>query len=461
MRMNLADVAEAMDAVVFGRAENVEFTGASMDSRTAGMGDLFFCLPGSRANGHDFALQALQAGATGIVAKRRLPAVEAQAPVLVVPDTVEALGALGRAWRVQTRARVVGVTGSAGKTTVKEMLAQICSMAAPTCKNYLNRNNQIGLPLSLLSCTGQEGFWVMEAGISRPGDMEALGRVLVPDLALVINVGPAHLEALGDVQGVARAKASLITHVSKGGAALVNQDCAELWQAAKELLPEVHGFSMVDAQAEFFGRRLPDDESGCTRMELVLHGRHLELCWTRTGAPLLENALAAAGAAALLGIDGLMISQGLSGACTPEGRFQVRYWGEWLFIDDTYNANPLSMAAALRRAREVAGDKPLVCVLGDMLELGRKAAECHRELGRRLARTGCAAVLFHGRHAQDVLDGLNDAAWSGRFQVLKSPAALREIWKEVQTDAGVVLFKGSRGGAMETYLEALCTETAP
>lgn len=465
MRLTLEQAAKAMHAEVFGAAAAHELTGAAMDSRLVRPGDLFFCLPGARVDGHDFAAQALRAGAAAVVADRRLEAALALGATLVVADTVRALADLGRTWRKLTSAKVVGVTGSAGKTTVKEMLAQVCALAGETRKNYLNWNNQIGLPMSLLSCTGQEAFWIMEAGISRPGDMEELGSILAPDMAVITNIGPAHLEALGSVAGVARAKIALLKYLTSsgtaaGGTALVNQDCEELWLAAKKTLPDVHGFSTRNAAAEFYGRRAPDDASGSVRVELVLSGRRLHLQWPKPEAPLLENALVTAAAASLLGIDDRLIEQGLLKACALQGRFQISRHGGWLFIDDTYNANPLSMDAALDRARELAGSASLVCVLGDMLELGGESTRAHQELGRKLAQAECAAVLFHGRHSQDVLNGLSEASWTGRFLALDSPRAFCDAWKEIGTTQGVVLCKGSRAGAMETFLNALCAETA-
>lgn len=460
MRLSLDQAVCAMNAVVAGCAPDAELKGAAIDSRKVCPGDLFFCLPGTRVDGHDFAAQALQNGAAAIVAAHPLPHIKDQVPVLMVADTIRALGALGRAWRAQSTAKVVGVTGSAGKTTVKEMLARVCSLAGETCKNHMNLNNQIGLPLSLLSCTGGERFWVMEAGISRHGDMDDLGQILVPDFALVINAGAAHLEALGSVQGVARAKASLLKYVLRGGMALVNQDNSDLWQAGKAALPSVHGFSTRDANAEFYGCRHLDEDSAQVRMELFLRGRRLELSWPLPCAPLLENVLAVAGTASLLGIDDHVISQVPSSTQTTQGRFQIRQHGGWIFIDDTYNANPLSVGAALARARELAGPRPLVCVLGDMLELGGEAVRAHRELGQSLARTDCAAVLFHGRHAKDVLAGLSGTGWTGCFTKLESPRALLDAWKGLEGTHGVVLFKGSRAGAMETFFNALCPETA-
>ncbi len=468
MRMNLTQAAQAMHAEPSGlpdtsyragSAEEILLTGASMDSRVVRSGDVFFCLPGTRVDGHAFAAQAVQSGAVAVAASRRLPEVESSVPVLLVQDTTRALGELARAWRTSCAARVVGVTGSAGKTTVKEMLAQVCSVVGKTCKNPLNRNNQIGMPLSLLACEGTERFWVMEAGISRPGDMDDLGRILRPDLAVVVNAGPAHLEALGNVQGVARAKASLLAHLRPGGAALVNRDCPELWMEAKKLLSNVHGFSVLDRDADFFGSRLPSDDPGVVRMELVLRGTRLKVRWPVLDAPYLENVLAVAGAAMLLGLDIESIRQGLAAYQNCQGRFQVLRREGWLLIDDTYNANPLSMTASLARSRELAGKGPLVCVLGDMLELGAEAESAHRMLGRGLEQAGCVAVLYHGIHARDVLTGLEAAGWQGSFAEVHTPDDFRAQWQKLQKMHGTALFKGSRGGAMETFLAVLNTET--
>lgn len=468
MRMTLTHV-----AAILGLGQPMQATwkaverfsaGAAIDSREVNLGDLFFCLPGERTDGHDHARQAVDNGAAAVVATRFLPELAERVPVLVVRDAVVALGALASVWRRQFAGRVVGVTGSAGKTTVKEMLAQVCSQAGTTCWNRLNLNNQIGLPLSLLSCSGQEDFWVMEAGISRPSDMDELGVILRPDLAVLLNAGPAHLVELGCVARVAAAKARLVAHLRPDGLALVNQDCPDLWRESSGYTHRVHGFSLLDPAAEFYSSgQSPADqgneqEQGHVRMELVLHGRSMELTWPAEKAPLAQNVLAVAGAATLLGIDHDALRNGLTTEISLPGRFAVEKHGPWVLVDDTYNANPLSMHQALRRAVDLAGKRKLSCVLGDMLELGAAAAVEHEKLGQALARLGCSRVYYHGHHAADVRLGWKASGERGRFMECETPDDFVSGWRKGAKDGGVVLFKGSRAGKMETYLEALRTE---
>ncbi|MDE7065497.1 MAG: UDP-N-acetylmuramoylalanyl-D-glutamyl-2, 6-diaminopimelate--D-alanyl-D-alanine ligase, partial [Desulfovibrionaceae bacterium] len=177
-------------------------TGVARDNRDIVPGDLFVCIPGERVDGHDFAMAAVQAGAAAVLARRELPEVPPSVPVLRVDDTVKALGRLAAAWRMRTRAKVVGITGTAGKTTVKEVLAQVLSVQGPTERTAKNHNNQIGLPLSILNAAEDAAFWVMEAGISHAQDMEELAPVLRPDIGLVLNAGAGHTAGLGG-RGVA------------------------------------------------------------------------------------------------------------------------------------------------------------------------------------------------------------------------------------------------------------------
>lgn len=470
--MSLSHIAGVLGLAEPTGAESLSITGVGIDSRNIRSGDLFFCLPGERSDGHDHAAQAVENGAVAVVATRDVPELTGRIPVLVLRDGVTAQAALGEVasvWREAFVGRVVGVTGSAGKTTVKEMIAQVCSRAGATCRNRLNWNNQIGLPMSLLSCSGEEAYWVMEAGISRPGDMDELGAVLRPDLAVLLNAGPAHLAELGGVAGVAAAKARLVKYLRPAGMVLVNQDCPELWRESKAFSNRVHGFSTRNPDAEFWCGNPYRADSDRMGLELRLQGRSLALSWSVGRVPVAQNVLAAAAAATLLGIAPEAIEEGLNVDLALPGRFNVERRGAWLLVDDTYNANPLSMRLALNRARVLAEGRRLVCVLGDMLELGASAEVEHYKLGRFLSEV-CSEVYYHGRHGADVRNGLAAEKATTRFTECETPKCFLEAWrKSVVIEAtldgadqdesgGVILFKGSRAGKMETYLEALRTE---
>ncbi|GAB6060595.1 UDP-N-acetylmuramoyl-tripeptide--D-alanyl-D-alanine ligase [Desulfonatronum parangueonense] len=460
MRLTLTWMADVLRVPLPGEAQKTEIAGICIDSRRVGPGDLFVCLPGTRTDGHDHAPLAVEGGAAAVLATRELSELAKRVPVLVVSDAVAALGELATAWRRMFPGKVIGVTGTAGKTTVKEMLFQVCSLAGATCKNQMNLNNQIGLPMSMLSCSGQAAYWVLEAGISRPGDMDDLGRILQPDMALLINAGAAHLAELGCVEQVAKDKARLTNYLRPGGIALVNRDCPELLRESLRYGRQIHVFSLQDSDTEFYSNGQTLTPSGNVRMELRLQDQTMELSWAADQAPVAANVLAVAAAASLLGIDPESVGQGLSAPMKLQGRFTVQRHGSWTIIDDTYNANPLSMALALGRARKLAGNGRLVCAMGDMLELGAVATDEHRKLGRLLSEMGCSTIFYHGRHFDDVRGGLEECSWQGRLVPAESPAEFLDQWRrwEAPGGAGVVLFKGSRASGMETYYDVLRTE---
>ncbi len=426
------------------------------DSREVKPGDLFFCLKGERFDAHDFAVQVSEAGAAAIVAERELPGVSC--PVLLVQDTLVALGALARFWRGLTRAQVVAVTGTAGKTTVKELIAQ--TLAHPqggglsVARNHKNFNNQVGLPLSMLAASGAERAWVMEAGISRPHDMAELGGIVAPDLALVLNIGPAHLEGLGDLSGVAKAKAALLSFVRPGGVALCSLDYPELWAAAKAVRPGVIGFSAQDSGAKYFARFVEALPGGRGLYEISARGETFAAELPACGAHFAENAAAVAAACTELGLTPTQIAGGLKHAVLPDQRFCCVDAGGWRVVDDTYNANPLSMRRSMEAARLMAANGRLVLVLGDMKELGPGAAGAHEELGALLPGLKPAAVFFAGEHAGAVAKGAGAAVAvaevSDPAEVLAALAALPK-----NGQPGTILVKGSRSCRMERYAKVL------
>jgi UDP-N-acetylmuramoyl-tripeptide--D-alanyl-D-alanine ligase len=467
VKMSLHDIRIALGAIGdLGCDEHTMPLRVQTNSRLTEKGDLFFCLQGERFDGHTFAADAVRRGALAVVAHRGVEGVSG-APVLLVGDTLDALGRLAARHRVLGRSKVVGVTGTAGKTTVKEMLAAILSRVGPTAKNQGNFNNRVGLPLSMLKASGREDFWVMEAGISLPGEMDALAGVLSPDLAVIVNVGPAHLEGLGSVAGVAEAKTRLLAHLAEGGTGLVNLDYPELVEAATRELPGVQGFTCRDF------KEAPDAVGGCVflgpekqggRFLLRLGSEEMEATLPWREAFAAENIAAAACAAHLLGVQAETILQGLREVPVHDRRFQQREVGNWLLVDDTYNANPLSMAGALTAASDLAGDTPLVLVLGEMGELGSEAVVRHEELGRNIALTKVAAVFWRGDFGDDVRKGLDAGGWpekwAGKWATTDSPEEFVRQWRDLALPGGVALFKGSRSNRMEDYVAALSRELA-
>ncbi len=425
------------------------------DSRQVAPGDLFVCLKGERFDAHSFAEQVAKAGAAAIVASRPLPG--AACPVILVEDTLKALGQLARCWRDGFAGKVLAITGTAGKTTVKELLAQtLAHSGLAVAKNHKNFNNQVGLPLSMLAAGGTEDAWVMEAGISLPHDMDELGVIVAPDLALVLNIGPAHLQGLGDLSGVARAKAGLLKHLRPEGQGLCSQDYPELWAAAQDILPGVQGFSTRNSFAACYARFEEALPGGRGLYEIIVHGQAFWAELPACGAHFAENAAAVAGACHLLGLTTEQIAAGLAAAILPDQRFCCAEAGRWRVVDDSYNANPLSMRRSLEAAKLLAGDAPLVLVLGDMKELGAGAKAAHQDLGASLPDLKPAAVFFQGEFAADVARGAGQTVAvteiSEPAQVLAQLSTLNASLNGVR---GVVLVKGSRSCRMELYAQAL------
>lgn len=450
MRLNFREIAEILGAPA-PRVEG-EISGANVDSRRITPGDLFVCVIGERADGHDFAAKAAENGAAAILASRPI---RASVPVFIVKDTVEALGALAARVRGKTGAKVICLTGTAGKTTLKDALASIFSISSVAMATYKNHNNQIGLPLAIMNAKGDEDFWILEAGISREGDMEYLAKIARPDLGLLLNAGPGHTEGLGK-RGVAANKAEMLRRLSTNGVALVNGDYPDLLREARQYKPNPEIFSVGDASGDFRAD-LTDPRSAPLEGIYALKLKD-EFCLVKTpymGEWGAEIALAAAAASRLCDVSTDDIQAGLAAATTPDQRFRRMPVGSWEIFDDTYNANPLSMRRmiASAKARAAEAGASLVLVLGEMGELGEESENLHRELGKEIRTASPAAVFWKGNFAEAVKSGVGDADIS--FHVAEDPRAFFELWQKLELPKGVALFKGSRSNRMEKFLETL------
>ena len=465
MRITLLDVSRITGSVFVGLSPELAMecpTGAAIDSRAVESGNLFFCLPGERVDGHDFAAAAVEKGALAIIATRDPFAPESPpVPVFVVDDAAEALARLGAVHRAETDALVIGITGSSGKTSVKEVLASVLSHQGRTEKNPVNLNNQIGLPLSMLNASEDAMYWVMEAGISQPHDMDDLGRMLRPDIAVILNVGDAHTQGLGD-RGVAYYKTRLLGYVAARGQAVVSADYPALRREAAACPVDTVYFSARDETESFFAAYLGPDArpEGGGRFSLFMDGPEVTVTAPFYGEYGAENVAAIGTVASLLGMTDYEIQAGFAKATLPAQRFAVAENGPFLIIDDSYNANPLSMVRMLDAAGDMAAQRgqDLILVLGEMGELGPDSAEHHENLGHRAAELAPRAVFWKGGHAREMEKGLIDGGYLGVFLPVADAAAFLAAFTAEGMEQGVVLFKGSRSNKLEELVTAFAAQ---
>jgi UDP-N-acetylmuramoyl-tripeptide--D-alanyl-D-alanine ligase len=447
MKLDLTEVARVTGGTLIPADTQGTIEGVSTDSRSIAAGQLFVPLRGENFDGHDFLLQAARRGAAACLSEELIAGFPA--PVVQVHDTLRALGDLAAAWRERLRGPLVAITGSSGKTTTKEMLASILKETGDGLKTEGNFNNLIGVPLTLFRLDPQSHEWaVVEMGMSARGEIARLVQIARPQVGVITNIGHAHLDTLGGIEGVARAKGELFAALPPGGTAVVNADDFRV-----RSLPVANGVKRVlfgmspDAQVRGQDLRLRERDSafrlcmGSTEVLVRLHapGRHN-----------VFNALAAAAAAAALGVDPATIARGLARYRPVSGRFNLSSLpGGALLIDDSYNANPLSVKAALTTLSEMPGAGRRIAVLGDMLELGSDAARLHREIGAEAARC-CDVLLVMGTLGEETAAGARAAGMPAK-QIWKADnhreAANR--LRNVLARGDRLLVKGSRGMKME------------
>ena len=435
-------------------------TGVSIDSRSLETGDLFFAIKGEAHDGHDHVARAIEAGAiAAVVSRERAHELAAFGPVFAVEDTLHAMERLGVAARMRSTAKIVGVTGSAGKTTAKEMLRAMLAACGPTHASAASYNNHWGVPLTLARMPANARFGVFEMGMNHAGEIAPLTRMARPHAALVTMIAPVHIEYLGSIEAIADAKAEIFLGLEPGGTAALNRDGPQFERLSKAA-------TSCGARVLSFGRgadcdsRLIDVEAtgGDSRVKARVLGHELTFELGAPGTHMAENALGALLSAGALGADLKSCAAALRGFSPQKGRgerFLVPTLdGPATIIDESYNANPASMRAALAL---LAAAKPgpkgrRIAVIGDMLELGPKAEAMHAELAADL-RASKVDLLFG---AGPLTRALFDAA----------PASMRAAWTERSSEltdevaralrgGDIAMVKGSNGSHMGPLVAAL------
>jgi UDP-N-acetylmuramoyl-tripeptide--D-alanyl-D-alanine ligase len=437
--------------------DSIELRGVSIDSRAIRPGQLFVAIVGKRFDGHLFVDDALQAGAAAAVVQRSVDTSQlGRVPLIQVEDTTLALGRLARSWRQTVAPTVVGLTGSVGKTTTKELLKQILELAGPTQCTRGNQNNEIGVPLTLLELQRGTRFAVIEMGMSGAGEIAYLSRLAQPDIACITAIAPVHLEQLGSLEAIAAAKSEIIAGLAAKG---------QLVSPSPQPLLAPHLVQLDPARRLRFGQ---DDASELQIKEIVNHGlegTQVKLDYQgasidfRLPLPGLHNAHNAAAAAAIalaLGVAPEAVTAGLQHCPELGHRARIVRTGRWTLIDDCYNASPVAMRVALQMLADSAAEHPKVAVLGPMFELGDESAALHREVGRAAAGFGLALLVTVGEPAAAIAEGAREAGLdSSRIaHCERCQEAANTVGARAAPDS-FILVKASRGARLEQVVETL------
>jgi UDP-N-acetylmuramoyl-tripeptide--D-alanyl-D-alanine ligase len=446
--MSLSILADVLKTSLTGR--DAVFTGVCHDTRTLTAGDLYVAIKGDHFDGHSFLAEAIRAGAAGALLSRDI---ETPLPYVLVPDTRAAFGELAAFWRRQFHIPVIAVTGSNGKTTVKEMIGAIMGQIGPGCVTRGNLNNDIGVPLTLSRLRASDRFAVIEMGMNHRGEIEYLTRLVCPTIALITNAAEAHLAGVGTVEDIAHAKGEIFSGLSADGIAVLNADDAylRLWKglAAPRKCLTFGLEQKADVSADYVftdvgcAIHLKTTTYGNIDMRVPLLGRHNVM-----------NTLAATGAALAAGASLEQVKTGLEKLKTLSGRLEVKKGISGArIIDDTYNANPSSLAAGMQVLREFSGER--VLVLGDMAELGEAATDIHRRVGELAKRIGIQRLYAIGELSKLAVESFGK---SGKH--FPSHEALIDALQDCLHAEMTVLVKGSRVMRMERIVDGIVRQTA-
>jgi UDP-N-acetylmuramoyl-tripeptide--D-alanyl-D-alanine ligase len=431
----------------------VEFTAISTDSRSIKEGELFVPLIGVNFNGHVFLDDAHSKSAGGslcqkghVASARRL-----SGTVIVVEDTTKALVDLARYRMSQLDGTILAITGSNGKTTVKELLVHLMKGFASLAYNEKNYNNNIGVSQTILSVTGQPAYVILELGTNHPGEIALLADLVEPDLSAITNVHPSHLEGFGDIGGVFREKVSLFEHTKPEGAILINTDDPALRPVAERPMRRAYTCA-IKVGADFTLSLLNCKGLAGSDIEISLRGDSVRTSTRLLGTHNFYNILTAASMAHLCGVPLEVLREKVATFEPYPGRFKALASKRgYTVIDDTYNANPSSMEWAVGTLEQLPCNGKRIAILGDMMELGEKNDQYHRELGQFLKRSNLSSILLFGEAARIVYDQINN----GRAKFFDDKEALIAHTAGLVKQEDLILVKGSRAMKMNEVVEEL------
>ena len=448
-----AQIADTCHGTLHGGDPHAAVSGIVTDSRTLEPGEAFVALKGETHDGHDYVADACRRGAAAVIVSRP---VEVSCGHILVDDTLLAYGRLGALARAESRATVTAVTGSAGKTTTKDMLGAIASLDAPTLTAPGTENNEIGVPRALLGLSAEHRFCVLELAMRGPGEIAYLAQLCRPHIGVITNIGEAHVGRLGSREAIAKAKAELLAALPPDGHAVLNADDF-FFGLHKEMAPcPVASFGLGARPPEVERHVAAEDVRARgiepARFTLRVDGRHASVALQLPGRHNVSNALAAATAAVCAGIELAAVKAGLEQfAGAPMRSRVIRTRRGHVIIDDTYNASPTSTPEALRMLGQCEGRR--IFVFGDMLELGQASEQAHRMIGRLAGETGVDWLIAVGAQAAFAAEEAD--AGGVQADVVASAAEAVALVGDALGPGDTVLVKASRGVALEDVVKGL------
>lgn len=434
--------------------------GISTDSRTLAAGNLFIALAGENFDGHDHLARAAERGATGLLirteASARLASLPEGLPAIGVADTLRALGGIARDWRRRFPIPVLAITGSSGKTTTKDMVAAIAARSRNILRTEGNLNNRIGLPMTLLRLNGGHELAVVEMGTNSPGEIAELATIAGPDVGVITNIGPAHLEGLGSMEAIREEKGSLFEVMDGRGTAIINQDDPAIGLLAWRWPGKRVTFGLGPGALVTARGIEPAGPEG-VRFRLLIDGIETPIFLHAPGVHNVVNALAAAAAAWALGFDRHEIAAGLAAFRGVPGRSEIRRLGNGAYlIIDAYNANPASVREAIKTLQGLRGGGDAVVILGDMLELGEQSEALHGEIGKLLADAEIRELFLKGCLTRAVAAGAVRRGFPAeRITFFENPEEVLSSLRPRLKKDDWILIKGSRKMKMEAVAEKL------
>ena len=456
-----AEILDATGGELLSGSGGQQFAGIGIDSRSIAADQLFVAIAGEVHDGHRFCEEVIEAGIRGLIVARqkagRLPVSDwrkQRVLCVVVPDTTRALGDLAAYNRKRSGTRVIAITGSNGKTTTRKFTAAVAGQRYRTLATRGNLNNAIGLPLTMLRLRAEHEWAVLELGTNHPGEIAYLAAICRPEIGVITNIAPAHLEGLGTLEGVARAKGELLQGLTEGGKAVLNADDPHLLRLAEKCPRPVVLFG-AGSNAEVRATRIRESGAG-VGFELAVADRSIDIDLQIPGRFMVPNALAASAVGHLLGLSLEAVKNGLEQVRAESGRMAVLKTGRDItIVDDAYNANPASMRAAFAALNALRGKKRSVIVLGDMLELGESAADWHRRVAADAAKSGSSLMYFTGSFAEQAAESARkEKTAEGDVFVGTREDIVADLKRRLRP-GDWVLIKGSRGMRMEKIVDEL------